>query len=43
MTDCPACGATVDVAWVFGYEECHECNTPLVALIEQRTREVADE
>jgi len=41
MTDCPACGATVDVAWVFGYEECHECNTPLAALIEQRMQEVA--
>jgi len=41
MTDCPACGAVVDVAWVFAEGRCHECDTPLAALIEQRIQEVA--
>jgi len=41
MTECPACGAVVDVEYVFTEEKCHECGTALTALIEQRTQEVA--
>lgn len=40
MTECPACGAVVDVEWVFAEERCHECGTALAALIEQREEEV---
>jgi len=43
MTECPACGATVEIEWVFAEEQCHECDTALAALIAQRTREVADD
>jgi uncharacterized protein (UPF0212 family) len=41
MTDCPACGAPVDVAWVFAEGRCHECDTALETLIAERTQEVA--
>jgi predicted nucleic acid-binding Zn ribbon protein len=41
MSECPACGAPVDVEWVFSERQCHECDAPLRALIERAQTEVA--